>query len=333
MRLVQLNHPKEGRHVALVREPDLILLETFHSTYELAWAAIQKKMKLSEITHRCVSEYTLDYDSIYHGRSPWQLLPPVDHPKDLNSCLIAGTGLTHRSSALNRNAMHEEMGPEQMTDSMKMYQLGLQGGHPAEGEIGVQPEWFYKGNGSILKGHGAPLVVPPYALDGGEEPEIAGVYLVDKDGTPWRIGFVTANEFSDHKMEKQNYLYLAPSKIRDCSIGPELVLDVQFENVSGTVSVQRGREIIWSTNINSGQKNMCHSLANLEYHHFKYNNHRLSGQLHVHFFGADAFSFGAGVLLENEDIMQVEWEGMGRALSNPILVDKTPEKMFNVNCL
>ena len=30
------------------------------------------------------------------------------------------------------------------------------------------------------------------------------------------------NEFSDHRFEKKNYLNLAGSKLRTCSIGPEL---------------------------------------------------------------------------------------------------------------
>jgi len=333
MRLVQLSHPKHGRHLALVREPDLILLKDHFSTLELALTALAENVKLSEIVNRLLTQVLLDYDPIYQGQSPWHLLPPIDQPEDLNSCLVAGTGLTHRSSALNRNAMHDKTGPEQLTDSMKMYQLGMEGGNPEMGKVGVQPEWFYKGNGSILKAHGMPLTVPSYALDGGEEPEIAGVYMIDHNGIPWRIGFVTANEFSDHKMEKQNYLYLAPSKIRDCAIGPELVLDMDFEDVNGRVSIQRSTETIWTANIKSGQKNMSHSLANLEYHHFKYANHRLPGQVHVHFFGADAFSFGAGVLLENDDIMQVEWEGMGRPLSNPVRVVNALEKMFKVNYL
>ena len=38
-----------------------------------------------------------------------------------------------------------------MTDSMRMFQWGVEGGRPAEGEIGIAPEWFYKGNGSMLR--------------------------------------------------------------------------------------------------------------------------------------------------------------------------------------
>ena len=107
---------------------------------------------------------------------------------------------------------------------MKMYRAGLEGGRPAPGAIGAQPEWFYKGRGDVLRAHGQPLDVPSFALDGGEEAEIAGVYVIGPDGTPFRVGLVQGNEFSDHVGEARNYLYLAESKLRTCSIGPELVV-------------------------------------------------------------------------------------------------------------
>ena len=86
---------------------------------------------------------------------------------------------------------------------MQIYEWGVEGGFPAKGTIGVQPEWFYKGNGLHLRAHGETLEVPSFANDGGEEPEIAGIYIIDEEKTPWRIGFTTGNEFSDHVMEKK----------------------------------------------------------------------------------------------------------------------------------
>ena len=38
-----------------------------------------------------------------------------------------------------------------LTDSMKMFQMGLEGGRPEAGKIGAAPEWFYKGVGTILR--------------------------------------------------------------------------------------------------------------------------------------------------------------------------------------
>jgi hypothetical protein len=229
---------------------------------------------------------------------------------------VSGTGLTHQASAKNRDAMHA--GTQAVTDSTRMYLSGVEGGKPAPGETGVSPEWFYKGSGNILRAHGEPLVVPEFADDGGEEPEIAGVYLIDTSGKPRRIGFTIGNEFSDHVFERKNYLYLASSKLRTCSIGPELVIDAAFNLIPGEVSVERDHKTLWSHPINTGEATMCHSLANIEHHHFKFDPHREPGDLHIHFFGADAFSFGAGVHLQDGDIMQVRFDGFGRALRNPL---------------
>jgi len=213
--------------------------------------------------------------------------------------------------------MHIDM-QKQVTDSMIMFQWGLEGGKPAVGKIGVQPEWFYKGNGLILRAHGETLCVPTYADDGGEEAEIACLYIIDQHGTPIRIGFSNGNEFSDHVMEKKNYLYLAPSKLRECAIGPELVIGADFTYIAGHVKIKRKGCEIWQQRIQSGEDYMAHSLANLEHHHFKYEFHRMPGQVHVHFLGADAFSFGQQILLESGDSCEISWNNLGRPLCNTI---------------
>lgn len=317
IRLVQLIHPVLGRKIAMVQEPELVFLIGFNSVYELALSALDSKERLNELISDSLSAEAVDYSSIYQGESEWKLLPSFDHPSSPFFCMVSGTGLTHHNSALNRQMMHgsQEAKP---TDSLVMYEMGVKGGNPKPGEIGVQPEWFYKGNGDVLRAHGESLAIPFYANDGGEEPEIAGIYIIDRTGKPWRIGLSTGNEFSDHVMEKVNYLYLAPSKIRQCSIGPEVVIDADFESYSGKVSISRSGQTIWDSVINSGQNNMSHNLANLEFHHFKYDSHRIPLQAHVHFFGADAFSFGNMLMLENGDKMSVQWNGLGRALENSV---------------
>ena len=135
---------------------------------------------------------------------------------------VTGTGLTHLGSAQSRAAMHAKLaGANELTDSMRMFQLGLEGGKPEQG-AGVQPEWFYKGDGSSLTASGQPLASPAFALDAGEEPEIAGIYLIGPGGAPFRLGYALANEFSDHVTERGNYLWLAHPKLRPAAVGPEL---------------------------------------------------------------------------------------------------------------
>jgi hypothetical protein len=210
---------------------------------------------------------------------------------------------------------------------MRMYRWGEEGGRPAPGEIGTAPEWFYKGTGLVLRAHDEPLTVHSFAEDGGEEPEIAGVYLIDAAGAPRRVGMAIGNEFSDHKTERRNYLYLAPSKLRECSIGPELIVDPQFDLVPGTVKILRGEETVWSKDISSGEQRMSHSLANMEHHHFKYPQHRRPGDVHIHFYGAGAFSFGAGLELQDGDVSEIAFEGYGRPLRNSIRIEPKPERL------
>jgi hypothetical protein len=65
---------------------------------------------------------------------------------------------------------------------------------------------------------------------------------------------------------------------------------------------------------------MCHSLQNIEHHHFKFDEHRQPGDIHVHFFGADCLSFGEGIRLANDDVVEVSFEGFGRPLRNAVLI-------------
>ena len=330
-RLVQIQNGAT-RAVALVEATRLRLLADVKSIYELAHAAVTSKASLTALIQQKAAGEFLDYDLIYTGQSEWKLLPPIDHPTEPARCLVSGTGLTHLGSAANRQRMHEVKDSE-LTDSMKMFRLGVAGRKPAPGKTGVAPEWFYKGSGTILRAHGEPLGVPAYAEDGGEEAEIAGVYFVGSDGTPHRIGMATGNEFSDHKFERKNYLNLAGSKIRTCSLGPELVIDPAFNSVPGKVTITRGKKILWLQEIITGESEMCHSLANIEHHHFKFEAHRRPGDVHVHYFGACALSFGAGIQLGDGDEMGIEFQGFGRALKNPLRVTSGGDKLVAVQTL
>ncbi|HEX5222950.1 MAG TPA: AraD1 family protein [Verrucomicrobiae bacterium] len=331
MRLVQLQRGKE-RRVAVVEEPRLRLLREFESVYALAQTAISSGDSLIGLIGRHATDEALDYDAIYQGQSEWSLLTPIDHPDEPVRCLVSGTGLTHLGSAKDRQSMHEVKEAE-LTDSMKMFRWGVEGGRPAAGKIGTAPEWFYKGNGTILRAHGEPLVVPAHAEDGGEEAEVAGVYVIDLDGQPRRIGMAVGNEFSDHKFEKRNYLNLAGSKIRTCALGPELVIAPEFNAVPGKVTIKRAGKEIWSKAICTGEAEMCHSLQNIEHHHFKFDTHRRPGDLHVHYFGACALSFGAGVQLADGDVMEIQFEGFGRALQNPVSIAKGAPQLVRVASL
>jgi hypothetical protein len=327
MRLIQLQGT-DKRAVGIVDDRRLHLLDKCQSIFALAQFALSAEIPLVEAAELRRGTASLDYEEIYRGESVWRVLPAIDHPFDAARCLVSGTGLSHIRSASNRNAMHTA--GEHVTDSMRMYQWGVEGGKPLTGRPGAAPEWFFKGNGHILRAHNEALPVPPFADDGGEEPEIAGIYIVDDAGAPRRIGMCAGNEFSDHVLEKKNYLYLAASKLRHCAIGPELVVDPDFSRVPGRVTIERHGDPVWSREIATGESVMCHSLANLEHHHFKFDQHRHPGDVHVHFFGADAFSFGEGVKLKDGDVMQVSFEGFGRPLRNLVAIAQQEHEMVVV---
>jgi hypothetical protein len=259
--------------------------------YGLAQAALSTGATLAETAQSQPLGEEVDVAALLaEGR----VLAPIDHP-DPAHLLLTGTGLTHLGSAEGRDKMHKAaVAGEQLTDSMRMFLMGVKGGKPAAGTVGVQPEWFYKGDGSNLVGPGAPLTAPAFAEDGGEEPEIAGVYMIAPDGTPHRLGFCLANEFSDHVVERGNYLWLAHSKLRQAALGPELLTGPLPADVRGASRIVRDAAVVWEKPFLSGEANMSHTIANLEHHHFKYDLFRRPGDLHVHFFGTATLSFSDG---------------------------------------
>lgn len=319
MRLIQIRRGNT-RRVALVEEPRLRFLDGCSSIYELANIALTSNLTLSDLARQRTRRDTLDFDSVYSGHSEWRILPAVDHPEEPARCLVSGTGLTHLGSAQDRQSMHE-VRAEELTDSMKMFRWGLEGGRPLSGSIGIAPEWFYKGTGTSLRAHREALDIPSYAEDGGEEAEIAGVYVVGPDGQPFRLGMAVGNEFSDHQFEKKNYLNLAGSKLRTCALGPELVVDPAFDSVPVSIKIERGNNLLWSKSFRSGEAEMCHSLENIEHHHFKFEAHRRPGHVHVHFFGTNCLSFSDGIRLQEGDVMEVAAEGFGRPLRNFVHVE------------
>ena len=314
MLLSQILTPTGDRAVA-ARTPgtDARIVKGVTRIYDLAALAIAAGRGLeAQVAAQGLGD-TVDLSTV-------TLLSPIDH-SDAGHLHITGTGLTHLGSASARDAMHKKLGDEEvLTDSMKMFKMGLEGGKPAAGQTGVQPEWFYKGTGAALIAPGAPLPSPDFALDGGEEPEIAGVYLIGADGTPFRLGFALGNEFSDHVTERQNYLYLAHSKLRPAAIGPELLIGDLPKDCRGTSQILRDGAVLWEKPFLSGEDNMSHTIANLEHHHFKYALFRQPGDVHVHLFGTATLSFADGITTQAGDVFEISVPDFGLPLRNPLSI-------------
>jgi hypothetical protein len=317
MHLSQLAE-KSGRIRVVAREGgEARIVNETTSVYALALSAAQGGMSIAELVAKRGLGDTVDLAAALEAG---QLISPIAHP-DPAHLHLTGTGLTHLGSAATRDSMHKKLdGEETLTDSMKMFKMGLEGGKPKAGEAGVQPEWFYKGNGTMLVAPEQKLVSPAFALDGGEEPEIAGIYVIGDDGTPLRIGFALSNEFSDHVTERINYLFLAHSKLRNASLGPEILIGALPQDIRGTSKIRRGNQVIWEKPFLSGEANMSHTIANLEHHHFKYNVFRQPGDVHVHMFGTATLSFADGIKAEPGDVFEIGAKEFGLPLRNRLAV-------------
>ena len=290
-RLVQIIHAEYGRRVALVNGDELHLLSTCRTAYAFAMAAIETGQKLRELLSTDLSGIVLDYREVYALRSGWRFLPSFDHPDHTACCLVSGCANAHGVTT---------------------------GTSPAA------PPWFTKGNGMHLRAHGEPLTIPSFATGGAEEAELAGVYLIGPDGVPRRVGLTPGNEFADPAMATQDSRLLSRAKLRTCAIGPELALDAEFQDVAGSVAVERGGAAIWTKEIKTGEKHTAFRLAQIERHHFEFDAHRIPGDVHIHFLGGSVSSHGDGVVLEEGDEVVIQWEGFGRPLRNRIERERLP---------
>ena len=315
LRLLQHRGRDGTRRVIAANAEGARCVDTVTSVRALAMRAINAGITLEQAVAAAGLTDSVDLATEF---AAGRLIAPIDHD-DPAHLILSGTGLTHLGSAEGRDKMHRDAAAaEHQTDSMRMFLEGVAGGKPGAGIDGQQPEWFYKGDGSQLVPPGAPLAMPDFARDGGEEPELAGIYLIGPDGTPWRLGLCLANEFSDHVTERHNYLWLAHSKLRQAALGPELLVGAVPDDVRGTSRILRGGACIWEKPFLSGEANMSHSIANLEQHHFKYELFRRPGDIHVHFFGTATLSFSDGVRTQPGDVFEIQAAPFTLPLRNPL---------------
>ena len=333
MRLVQFRTETGERRVAMVEnEETLHVLDRAERVYDLARQAGRSGQPLTELVADRLGGQRVEYGPIAAAK---RLLPPLDHP-DAARLVLSGTGLDHLGSAQARDAMHQKLSADEeetLTDSMRMFRLGLEGGKPETGQVGVAPEWFYKGDGRWLAPPEHPLRMPAFALEGSEEPELVGCYVIGDDGAVLRVGFTLGNEFSDHVLERKNYLYLAHSKLRQSSCGPELLLGDPPAHIEGTSRILRAGRELWAAPFLTGEANMTHSLANIQHHHFKYAPFRTPGDVHLHFYGTATLSFAAGVRTQPGDVFEISAPDFGRPLRNTLMDTPETEQLVEIRTL
>jgi hypothetical protein len=318
LRLLQYRDASGARRVVAAEGDEARFVEGVASTRELALLAIERGVPLARAVEQEGLGANVDIVAAYEAG---ELIAAIDHP-DSARVMLSGTGLTHLGSAESRDRMHRTAA-EKQTDSMRMFLEGLEGGKPAQGQRGQQPEWFYNGDGASLVGPTDALLMPDFAQDGGEEPELAGVYLIGPEGAPYRLGLALANEFSDHVTERHNYLWLAHSKLRTAALGAELLVGEPPQDVRGVSRILRAGATIWEKDFLSGEANMSHTIANLATHHFKYAQFRRPGDVHVHFFGTATLSFADGVRTEPGDVFEIEAAPFALPLRNVMEREQT----------
>ena len=162
-----------------------------------------------------------------------------------------------------------------------------------------------RATGRSCVGPGATLDMPAFAQDGGEEPELAGIYLIGPDGTPFRLGICLANEFSDHVTERHNYLWLAHSKLRQAALGAELLVGELPASVEGISRIWRERNLLWEKPFLSGEANMSHASPTLSITTSNMHSFAGPGDIHVHFFGTATLSFSDGVRTQEGDRFEI----------------------------
>jgi hypothetical protein len=238
MRLIQLLGP-EGRRTGVVEGDFIRLLGEARSVYSLAQSALAAGIPLAEAAAADAGSELAGYDEIYAGVRRGASCPRSITRLEPARCMVSGTGLSHIRSASNRQAMHAA--GEQITDSMRMYQWGVE----AAGRAGSRRSLA----GVVLQGHGVCLCARtasrsrfrPLRRMAREEPEIAGIYLIDSEGTLRRIGMAAGNEFSDH-VSRSELSLPGGLQVTHLRLGPELAVAPEFGLVRGEVAIERAGE-------------------------------------------------------------------------------------------
>ena len=182
------------------------------------------------------------------------------------------------------------------SDSMQMFRMGVEGGKPARGQDRRAAGMVLQGRRQHHRAAGrAARRCPRSRSRAARKPRSSA--CTSSTTAARRAGSASCSATSSPTTatEEQNYLYAAHSKLRECSMGPELLVGDLPDSVRGLSRVLRDGETLWKGDFQSGEDHMSHSIANLEHHHFKYAMFRRPGFVHCHFFGAAVLSYAAGV--------------------------------------
>ena len=136
MRIIQYRGRDGARRVGVASDDGHVrTIRGATTTYDLAVEAIRKKQSIERIIENRLSN---EKDTMAEIISEKRIHVPFHHPDPYHQ-IITGTGLSHLGSASARNSMHTKLSKDEssMTDSMKMFKWGLEGGKPNTTDIGT----------------------------------------------------------------------------------------------------------------------------------------------------------------------------------------------------
>ncbi|WP_235964960.1 AraD1 family protein [Caenimonas soli] len=318
LRLLQFLRPDGSRAVGLVESAARVrVLAGCDSTYALASQALAERVPLAHLAKKLASAERVDYGELVERQA---VLVPLDHP-DPAHMLVSSSGLTHLGSERTRDHLRRalQVDDASLSDSLRLFKLGLEQGRPTgNGTPGVAPEWHFKGTGRSVVHPYQDFPVASFAEDASEEPELAGLYLIGADGMPRRLGFALANELSDHITERSNSGLVSHAKLCGSSFGPELLLDDLPASIAGVSRIVRKGRKRWEKPFLTGEDHMSHSIGNIEFHHFKYDQFLVPGDVHVHYFGTATLSFSEGIKVDASCRFEISAPPFGHPLINGI---------------
>lgn len=191
--------------------------------------------------------------------------------------------------------------------------------------------WHYRGDGRAIVTPGMPLLVNDLAPNIDAGPSVAGVYIISDIGTPFRIGFAMASDFSDRVMNTQSYAGLVQGRLRPMALGPELLLAALPHDIQGTLRLTKDDTAIADIPINAWQDDLTDTITNLERVHFACDTLCQPGQLHILMF---ALAQGTTARPGTGDTATLTIAGFGLPLSNVLhLADSRPDGPMHIDPL
>ena len=323
MRLVQYVDAENRRAVAAETGDGYHRVAGTSSVHALALEAIGAGRGLAGLVTERIGPEPVDLEALEQAG---KLLPPLDHPADPAHMLVTGTGLSHLGSAEGRDKMHRDLAEAAtLTDSMRMFKLGLEGGKPGRGaRTACSRNGSTRATARSWPGRVGHWRARPSRSTAARSRRSSGLYLIGPDGTAL-AGRLRARQRVLRPRHREAELSLPrPFQAAGVRIGPELLVGDLPRDLRGTSRIRRGGAVVWEKPFLSGEGNMCHTIENLERHHFKYPVFRRPGDVHAHFFGTSTLSFSDGFKTQPGDVFEIEMAQFGRPLRNALAVAETP---------